>query len=315
MLQTSILPKLCLLILEAESEVENQKKMADYHNNYKKNDELEFVRTGYGKDMVKVLHIQRDGKYHSIKEVATSVQLTLSSKKDYLHGDNSDIIPTDTIKNTVHVLAKFKGIKSIEAFGVNICEYFLSSFNHVIRAQVYVEEIPWKRLEKNGVKHVHAFIHTPTGTHFCEVEQLRSGPPVIHSGIKDLKVLKTTQSGFEGFIKDQFTTLPEVKDRCFATQVYCKWRYHQCRDVDFEATWGTIRDLVLEKFAGPYDKGEYSPSVQKTLYDIQVLSLSRVPEIEDMEISLPNIHYFNIDMSKMGLINKEENNKALPCLK
>jgi urate oxidase len=60
--------------------------------------------------MVKVLHIQRDGKYHSIKEVATSVQLTLRSKKDYLHGDNSDIIPTDTIKNTVHVLAKLRGV-------------------------------------------------------------------------------------------------------------------------------------------------------------------------------------------------------------
>lgn len=74
------------------------------------NDEVEFVRTGYGKDMVRVLRIQRDGKYHSIKEVATSVQLTLSSKKDYVHGDNSDIIPTDTIKNTVHVLAKFKGV-------------------------------------------------------------------------------------------------------------------------------------------------------------------------------------------------------------
>ena len=66
---------------------------------------------------------------------------------------------------------------------------------------------------------------------------LKTGPPVIHSGIKDLKFLKTTQSGFEGFLKDQFTTLPEVKDRCFATQVYCKWRYHQCKDVDFEATW------------------------------------------------------------------------------
>uniref|UniRef100_A0A7N5KKL2 Uricase n=1 Tax=Ailuropoda melanoleuca TaxID=9646 RepID=A0A7N5KKL2_AILME len=313
--------------------------MAHYNNDYKKNEDVEFVRTGYGKDMVKVLHIQRNGKYHSIKEVATSVQLTLRSKKDYVHGDNSDIIPTDTIKNTVHVLAKFKGIKSIETFAMNICDHFLSSFNHVTRAQVYVEEVPWKRFEKvtsvicalslikeigfmtcaeilletiffsnfqNGVKHVHAFIHTPTGTHFCEVEQMRGGPPVIHSGIKDLKVLKTTQSGFEGFIKDQFTTLPEVKDRCFATRVYCKWRYHQCRDMDFDATWDTVRDIVLEKFAGPYDKGEYSPSVQKTLYDIQVHSLSRVPEIEDMEISLPNMHYFNIDMSNMGLINKEE---------
>ncbi|XP_059771428.1 uricase [Balaenoptera ricei] len=305
MLQASVLPKLFFPILETESEVEGKGKMAHFHD-YKKNDEVELVRTGYGKDMVKILHIQRDGKYHSIKEVATSVQLTLRSKKDYLHGDNSDLIPTDTIKNTVHVLAKFKGIKSIETFAVNICEHFLSSFNHVIRVQVYVEEVPWKRFEKNGVKHVHAFIHTPTGTHFCEVEQLRSGPPVINSGIKDLKVLKTTQSGFEGFIRDQFTTLPEVKDRCFATQVYCKWRYHQGRDVDFEATWDTIRDVVLKKFVGPYDKGEYSPSIQKTLYDIQMLSLSQVPEIETMEISLPNIHYFNIDMSKMGLINREE---------
>uniref|UniRef100_A0A452QAJ0 Uricase n=1 Tax=Ursus americanus TaxID=9643 RepID=A0A452QAJ0_URSAM len=153
--------------------------MAHYHNDYKKNEDVEFVRTGYGKDMVKVLHIQRNGKYHSIKEVATSVQLTLRSKKDYVHGDNSDIIPTDTIKNTVHVLAKFKGIKSIETFAMNICDHFLSSFNHVTRAQVYVEEVPWKRFEKNGVKHVHAFIHTPTGTHFCEVEQMRGGEKIF----------------------------------------------------------------------------------------------------------------------------------------
>ncbi|XP_072504968.1 uricase isoform X2 [Notamacropus eugenii] len=256
--------------------------------------------------MVKVLHIQRDGKYHTIKEVAASVQLTLGTKKDYLFGDNSDIIPTDTIKNTVHVLAKFKGIKTIEKFAMDICEHFLSSFSHVTRAKVYIEQVPWKRLEKNGVEHAHAFINTPTGTHFCEVEQSPNGPPTIHSGIKDMKVLKTTQSGFEGFIKDQFTTLSEVKDRCFATQVYCKWRYSQFQNVDFQAVWNGVRDIILEKFAGPYDKGQYSPSVQKTLYDIQVFSLSKIPEIEDMEISLPNIHYFTIDMSKMGLINKDE---------
>ncbi|EPY77068.1 hypothetical protein CB1_001326023 [Camelus ferus] len=74
------------------------------------NDEVEFVQTGYGKDMVKVLRVQRNGKYHSIKEVATSVELNLSSRKDYLYGDNADIIPTDTMKNTVHVLAKTKGV-------------------------------------------------------------------------------------------------------------------------------------------------------------------------------------------------------------
>nr|XP_020844349.1 uricase-like isoform X3 [Phascolarctos cinereus] len=277
-----------------------------HHYEYEKNRDVELVHTGYGKDMVKVLHIQRDGKYHTIKEVTASVQLTLRTKKDYLFGDNSDIIPTDTIKNIVHVLAKFKGIKTIETFAMDICEHFLSSFNHVTRVRVYIEQAPWKRLEKNGKEHFHAFINTPTGTHFCEAEQRPNGSPTVHSGIKDMKVLKTTQSGFEGFIKDQFTTLPEVKDRCFATQVYCKWRYNRFRNVDFQAVWNGVRDIVLEKFAGPFDKGEYSPSIQKTLYDIQVLSVSQNPEIEDMEISLPNIHYFTIDMSKMGLINKDE---------
>lgn len=71
---------------------------------------VEFVRTGYGKNSVKVLVIRRQGSSHSIIELKADVELTLRSRKDYLQGDNSDIIPTDTIKNTVHALAKLKGV-------------------------------------------------------------------------------------------------------------------------------------------------------------------------------------------------------------
>ncbi|XP_029473824.1 uricase-like isoform X3 [Rhinatrema bivittatum] len=268
--------------------------------------DVEFVCTAYGKNAVKVLHIKRDGKRHAIKEVEASVQLTLKSKKDYLHGDNSDIIPTDTMKNTVYALAKLKGIQTIEGFAMDICEHFLSSFNHVTKVRILITEAPWKGLEKNGRGHIHAFIYTPDGIRFCEVEQNRGEPPVIRSGIKDLKVLKTTQSGFEGFIKDRFTTLPEVKDRCFSTVVNCKWTYSHSQGINFDAAWKTVWESVLEKFAGPSDTGEYSPSVQKTLYDIQVLCLKRIPEIESIEIVLPNKHYFTIDMSKFGLDNKDE---------
>lgn len=73
---------------------------------------VEFVRTGYGKNAVKVLVIQRHGSHHDIIELKADVQITLKSRKDYLHGDNSDVIPTDTIKNTVHALAKLKGVRS-----------------------------------------------------------------------------------------------------------------------------------------------------------------------------------------------------------
>lgn len=60
--------------------------------------------------MVKVLHIRREGSHHHITELIADVQLTLKTQKDYLTGDNSDIIPTDTIKNTVQALAKIKGV-------------------------------------------------------------------------------------------------------------------------------------------------------------------------------------------------------------
>ncbi|KAM9831433.1 uricase [Neosynchiropus ocellatus] len=267
---------------------------------------VEFVRTGYGKNSVKVLTIRRERNQHSIIELKADVELTLRSRKDYLTGDNRDIIPTDTIKNTVHALAKLKGVHTIEQFSLDICHHFLTSFNHVLRAKVYMEEAPWRRLEKNGVEHAHAFIHSPESYRFCDVEQHLNGEPVVHSGIKDMKVLKTTQSGFEGFLRDRFTTLQETKDRCFCTSVYTRWRYNKIRDVNFDAAWKSVRDTIIEKFAGPYDRGEFSPSVQKTLYETQVLVLERIPELDEIEIVMPNQHYFTIDMTKMGLSNKDE---------
>ncbi|XP_017269049.1 uricase [Kryptolebias marmoratus] len=266
----------------------------------------EFVRTAYGKNAVRVLFIKRRGSHHYIVELKANVELTLRSRKDYLTGDNSDIIPTDTIKNTVHALAKIKGVKNIEQFSLDICHHFLTSFNHVLRAKVYMEEAPWRRLEKNGVQHIHAFIYSPEACRFCDVEQNLDGAPVVHSGVKDMKVLKTTQSGFEGFLQDRFTTLQETKDRCFCTTVYSRWRYNKIRDVDFDTAWKCVKDTIIEKFAGPYHCGEYSPSVQKTLYETQLLALERVPEVDEIEIVMPNQHYFTIDMTKMGLVNKDE---------
>ncbi|XP_048832735.1 uricase [Brienomyrus brachyistius] len=270
------------------------------------NQDVEFVRTGYGKNLVKVLYVRREGTQHQIKELKANVQLTLKTRKDYMFGDNSDIIPTDTIKNTVHALTKIKGVKTIEEFAMDICRHFLTSFNHVTRAKVDIEEMPWRKLEKNGIEHAHAFILSPEAWRFCEVEQYLNETPVIHSGIKDMTVLKTTQSGFEGFLKDRFTTLPEVKDRVFCTSVYARWRYNTHINVSFDAAWKTVKDVIIEKFAGPYDRGEYSPSVQKTIYDTQLLVLSRVPQVEEIEIVMPNQHYFTIDMTKLGISNKDE---------
>ncbi|XP_075213928.1 urate oxidase [Lycorma delicatula] len=74
------------------------------HQNYN------LSKFGYGKNAVKVLYIKRDGALHTIRECEVDVRLRLSSKDDYLSGDNSHIIATDSQKNTVYVLARKYGV-------------------------------------------------------------------------------------------------------------------------------------------------------------------------------------------------------------
>lgn len=75
---------------------------------------MDWVYRGYGKSAVKILHVRRDGPVHSIKEYEVDTQLTLDSDKDYLDGDNSDVVATDSQKNTVYILAKKYGVRYSE---------------------------------------------------------------------------------------------------------------------------------------------------------------------------------------------------------
>ncbi|XP_078686594.1 uricase-like [Branchiostoma floridae x Branchiostoma belcheri] len=269
--------------------------------------DVEFTNTEYGKNWVRLLHIRRlGGKHQDIRELEVCTSLTLDSKKDYLHGDNSDIIATDTQKNTVYALAKTKGVTTPEQFGLDLCHHFLSSFSHVTMVKVDVTMAPWRRIKIGGQDHAHAFIMTPDAVRFCKVEQARQGPPVVYAGLKDMKILKTTQSGFTGFLRDRYTSLPDAEDRCLETVVYSRWRYSTLQGLDFDAAWNIAKSTILEEFAGPPSTGAFSASVQKTLYDAECEILGKVPQISEIEMTMPNVHNFTVDMSKFGLENKDE---------
>lgn len=98
-------------------------------------------------------------------------------------GDNSDIVATDSQKNTVYLLAKKFGIKSPEEFAVTLTNHFLGKYRHVKSAHVHVEEYPWDRIRcRNGgqptapVKyHNHAFVLTPIAVRYCDVIHQRNG--------------------------------------------------------------------------------------------------------------------------------------------
>lgn len=137
--------------------------------------DYDFGDYGYGKNYVKLLHVHRNGPVHTIREFEVNTHLRLSTQKDYLEGDNRDIIATDTQRNTVYVLAKKHGIKTPEEFGLLICSHFLYTYRHVEEVKVHVEEYPWERLEAAGAGHNHAFVFEPSATRCATVSQKRNG--------------------------------------------------------------------------------------------------------------------------------------------
>lgn len=139
-------------------------------------DEYELGAYGYGKNNVKLLYVRRsDELRHEIREYEVDTHLRLSSQRDYLEGDNRDIIATDSQKNTVYLMAKKHGIHSPEAFALLLCSHFLYMYEQVAEVSITVEEYPWARYHVDNRPHNHAFIMCPTATRFCQVSQLRNG--------------------------------------------------------------------------------------------------------------------------------------------
>ncbi|XP_043484195.1 uricase [Leptopilina heterotoma] len=265
---------------------------------------------GYGKNSVKLLHVRRSNEYHEIREYEVDTHLRLNTQKDYLTGDNRDIIATDSQKNTVYLLAKKYGVKSPEEFGLLICAHFLETYKHVEEVNVNVEEYPWTRHQVNGTLHNHAFVLTPMATRYCQVTQLRNEEPRIRGGLKGLRVLKTTQSSFTDFIQDEYRTLPDANDRIFSTEVIASWDFSTSLNVDFDNVWYTVKNCILENFAGPPKTGIYSPSVQNTLYRAEKHVLDKIDQICSIEMRMPNKHYFELDLSKFPTVIQDKNKEV-----
>ncbi|KAG7207294.1 hypothetical protein KM043_008962 [Ampulex compressa] len=270
---------------------------------------------GYGKNNVKLLYVKRnDALRHEIREYEVDTHLRLGSQKDYLHGDNRDVIATDSQKNTVYLLAKKYGVKSPEEFALLLCAHFLYTYKHVEEVHINIEEYPWTRHKVNGVPHNHAFVFSPTATRYCQVTQLRNESPRIRGGLKDLRVLKTTQSSFTDFVQDEYRTLPDMNDRIFSTVVTATWDFSTATGVDFDQVWHMVKDCIMENFAGPPDTGIYSPSVQYTLYFTEKCILDKVQQIASIEMKMPNKHYFDIDLSKFSKLVQGQNKEIVKAM-
>ena len=186
---------------------------------------MKLISHRYGKARVRVLKVFRDGGRHDIREVEVSVMLEGNFDSAYLHGDNSLVVATDTMKNTVYALAKEKLQQQIEDFGIALGGHFLERYSQVTRAIIRLVEQPWARMSIDGQPHPHGFTAGGPARPFAEVSCARDGATSVESGVEDLCILKTAGSGFAGYVKDEYTTLAETKDRILATNMEASWHF------------------------------------------------------------------------------------------
>jgi urate oxidase len=264
------------------------------------------VRLGanqYGKAESRVVRIYRDTPRHQIRDLNVSTALRGHFEAAHTSGDQSDVLPTDTQKNTAFAFAKEKGIGALEDYALTLGGHFLDASPAAEGARVEVEEYTWERIPVDGQEHDHAFVRAGSGVRNTVVNVEGRGADrkaYVVSGISDLVVLKSTGSEFHGFLKDKYTTLQETNDRILATSLVARWRYDHT-EVDWDKSYDSIKRLLLEKFATIH-----SLALQQTLYGMGEAVLEQHPEVAEIKFSAPNKHHFLVDLSPFGVENPGE---------
>lgn len=263
------------------------------------------TKNNYGKSRVRILKIKRDTPVHEIKEFSVDIQLEGDFETVHTEGDNRKVLPTDTMKNTVYALAKDHPVNSIEEFGLFLAKYFFDNNPQVSNVSIDIEERRWKRISIEDTKsktsslHNHSFISGGDEKKTASIV-LSGNKSNVSSGLKDLLVLKTTESGFEKYIKNKFTTLIETKDRVFSTSVTAVWSYAN-QEVNYIKISDDVRKVILETFAT-----HHSLSVQQTLYETGKNVIEKIKDVNEISLSMPNKHYLLFNLNQFGMENNNE---------
>jgi urate oxidase len=257
------------------------------------------IRNRYGKGRVRVMRIHRDGERHEVSQLSIKAMVEGDFARTYTEADNSDSVSTDTIKNIVNIVARENTGLCPEEFCQVLAKKYLYLYPQVARVIVTAHETRWNRLSFDGKPHPHSFVLDGNGKPTVEVTATREGS-TLTSGIDGFTFLKSTQSGWANYLKDAYTTLPETNDRICATAMVASWKW-SAKPKHYPASNAKILATVLEVFGVTY-----SASVQDSLYRMGEAALAAVPEISEISMACPNMHFIPMNLAAFGLDNNND---------
>ena len=251
----------------------------------------------YGKSRVRLSRITRRGDHHDFNEWTVQVLLEGDFETAFTDADNSKILPTDTMKNTVYSIARDSKSETIEEFAMELGDYLLANNSQVSGACIKIDEKSWERLVVDGAPEPTTFKLGGPEVQTVQAVRNQGRDWSIRSGVDGLTILKTTKSAFTGYIKDKLTTLKPATDRIFGTRATVIWDYAST-STSFAQVRATIVAALLREFAA-----HESMSVQHTLFDMGKAALAAAPEIERIKLTMPNLHHLPADLSLFGQDN------------
>jgi urate oxidase len=271
---------------------------------------MQLAQNRYGKSRVRVARLVRHKDRHELHEMTVAIQLEGDFDACYIEGDNSSVVPTDTMKNTVYALAKEDAAAQPEAFALLLGRHFLESQPQVSKATVEIQSHPWHR---HGA---FSFLGGGSQLRLAHVTLARAGgQDSVQAGVTGCTMLKTTGSAFEGYVKDRYTTLKEASDRILATSLEALWKYRASDassfdisgldiswlDISWDTSWHAVMTLLTDTFASHESK-----SIQHTLYAMGESVLGQCAHVSEIRLTMPNKHYLPVDLTPFGLENANE---------
>ncbi len=255
--------------------------------------------SAYGKSKIRLVQVLRRSDRHDLCDLTVAVRFDGDYDQSYTAGDNSAVLPTDTMKNTVYALAALEAVSEPEMFGLRLGRHFLDRNPKLRRVRIDLTEQAWRHITIGGREHGQAFMQRGPDTRTATVQADRESTQV-GAGVSDLMILKSSHSAFAGFPRDEYTTLPETQDRLLATSLTATWRYGSAA-TDFGPSWHAVRQTLLATFA-EHD----SQSVQHTLHAMGQAVLEGNAEVTAIRLVMPNKHHLPFDLSRFGLEDRNE---------
>jgi urate oxidase / 2-oxo-4-hydroxy-4-carboxy-5-ureidoimidazoline decarboxylase len=229
------------------------------------------VAHAYGKDAVSVYRIASDSLFAC--EVRVIVR-GAAFEASYTDGDNSMVVATDSMKNFVHAMALEYEDDTLEGFIQLIGSRLLARYEHIEGVHVSAKQASFEPLRGNAMRRRY------DDYALAEIDLGRSGVASARSAWNDLHLIKLAGSSFAGFIRDEYTTLPEAEDRPLFVHMNVGWTN---ADLARCASGEDVRDVVLSNFCEIR-----SASIQELVHQIGERLLGTFPEIATVDFYAEN---------------------------